>query len=158
MPTIEIVLGDFAPGPLALDHTLVGRPVLRSQRPDGSVETIHLRGQVAGCAEHDEGSISGYLARWMAQGGLSLDAVVADMFRHERLFVVVLADGRKFVARATPEIVAELKTCARPPRRPDAARPSGPGTAAVSAPPVPPRASGLAAWWRARPPQTGAPK
>ncbi|MBT9290055.1 hypothetical protein [Prosthecodimorpha staleyi] len=121
MSAIEIVLGDFAPGVVRIRRSATGRPVLRLTCANGDVEDIALQNAVAGCAEHSEGNVSAYLDRWLRRVGQSLDKLLDQSFRHERVFVVVLHDGRKFVARSSPDVVADLKAMAtvsdRPPRR-----------------------------------------
>jgi hypothetical protein len=146
MSTMEIVVGDFEPGVVRFERTLAGRRYIEVARSDGTIEQVTLRSQIAGCAEHNEGTIGRYLSVWMRRCGLSLSDALYETFRHERLFVVVLVDGRKFVARATPDVMADLKSCARPaPRRPDLARID---LSPEPARPVPSPAGGFfARWW-----------
>lgn len=124
MSAVEIVLGDFAPGVVSLRRLSGGRAILRVKGHDGLSEEIALHQALAGCAEHSEGRVAGYLRHWLALSGSSLDALLADSFRHERLFVVILHDGRKFVARGTVDVMAELKSMVT---SPPSARPQGRG-------------------------------
>jgi hypothetical protein len=113
MSAIEILLGDFRLGIARVRTTPSGRRAVTLTNARGAPEEISLTDQLAGCADHDEGRVSDYLERWMAREGRSLSAALDQSFRHERLFVVVLTDGRKFVARAHIELVAELRALAR---------------------------------------------
>lgn len=129
MSAIEIVLGDFAPGVVRIRRSATGRPILRLTCTNGDVEDIALQNAIAGCAEHSEGNVSAYLDRWLRRVGQNLDKLLDQSFRHERVFVVVLHDGRKFVARSSPDVVADLKALAmsgdRSVRRHDDARSAG---------------------------------
>lgn len=130
MSAIEIVVGDFEPGVARVRYSTAGRPTLRLTSTDGIVEEIALQSEVAGCAEHDEGKVADYLDRWLRRSGRTLDDVVEQSFRHERVFVVVLRDGRKFAARSTADVVADLKAMASRkdrPRRGPTASPGGGG-------------------------------
>lgn len=122
MPAIEIVVGDFEPGVARIRHSTGGRPILRLTSAEGAVEDIALHSEVVGCAEHDEGQVGSYLERWLSRSGHDLDEIIAHSFRHERLFVVVLRDGRKFVARSNADVVAELKALAARVDRPRRSR------------------------------------
>lgn len=133
MSAIEIVVGDFEPGVARVRYSTAGRPTLRLTSTDGIVEEIALQLEVAGCAEHDEGKVADYLDRWLRRSGRSLDDVVQQSFRHERIFVVVLRDGRKFAARSTADVVAELKAMASRKDRPRRGPTTAPGGGGLKA-------------------------
>lgn len=119
MSAIEIVLGDFESGVVRLHGDDSGRLFVVLTGLDGASETVSLHIEIAGCALHDEGSVAPYLDRWLRAAGTTLDTVLAESFPHERVCVVVLKGGRKFVARAHPDVVAKLKACTA---RPEATR------------------------------------
>lgn len=120
MAVFELVSGDFERDTLRLRYSEAGRAFLRLTSIDGVVEDVFLERDVVGVAEAGEGRVGEYLARWAERDGFSTtDGSSASSARRsdgrgERLFVLLLRDGRKFVARATLESIAEIKAASLP--------------------------------------------
>ena len=123
MAVFELVSGDFERGTIRLRYSEAGRAHLRLTSVDGVAEEVFLDRHIAGVAESGEGRVGEYLARWAERDGFAGHAPRADTTRDEarraeargeRLFVVLLRDGRKFVARGTADVVAELKSASLP--------------------------------------------
>lgn len=123
MALFEILSGDFEREPVRLRWSDAGRAFMRLTSVDGVVEDVFLATDVAGAAEAGEGRVGEYLARWAERDGFSThhgDARTSEGARSadgraDRLFVVLLRDGRKLVARGTRDTIAEIKAAALPP-------------------------------------------
>ena len=123
MASFEILSGDFERETVRLRWSDAGRGYMRLTSVDGVVEDVFLATDVAGAAEAGEGRVGEYLARWAERDGFSthhqpLDGAAglrSSDGRKDRLFVVLLRDGRKLVARGAPETVAEIKAATLPP-------------------------------------------
>jgi hypothetical protein len=144
MALFELISGDFEQESTRLRYSEAGRAFLRLTSVDGMVEDLFVERDVAGVAESGEGRVGEYLARWAERDGFALRELhVAKSGsrstagrgegRGERLFVVLLRDGRKFVARGSADTVAEIKLASLPADRRaklsrlDAARDAGAG-------------------------------
>ena len=125
MALFELISGDFEPENVRLRYSEAGRAFLRLTSNDGVVEDVFLERDVAGVAESGEGRVGEYLARWAERDGFALDegrlprtrttnAPRRGEVRGDRLFVVLLRDGRKFVARGVTEAVQEIKVASLP--------------------------------------------
>jgi len=124
MALCELISGDFERGQIRLRYSEAGRAFLRLTSTDGVVEDLFLETDVAGVAESSEGRVGEYLARWAERDGFTLRDLRVETARGaaprradgrcDRLFVVLLRDGRKFLARSTPECVAEIKAATLP--------------------------------------------
>ncbi len=125
MALFELVSGDFERESVRLRYSEAGRAYLRLTSVDGVVEDIFLENAVAGVAESGEGRVGEYLARWAERDGFTLrdhaheakrsgEANPRNDGRADRLVVVLLRDGRKFVARGTLEAIAEIKAASMP--------------------------------------------
>ena len=123
MALFEILSGDFERESVRLRYSEAGRAFLRLTSLDGVVEEVFLERHIAGVAESGEGRVGEYLARWAERDGfagrdLRLETVKDGARRNDgrgdRLFVVLLRDGRKFVGRGTPEAVSEIKAASLP--------------------------------------------
>jgi hypothetical protein len=126
MAFFELISGDFERESVRLRYSEAGRPYLRLTSLDGVVEDILLQRDVAGVAESGEGRVGEYLARWAERDGFVLrDLKVASSprtgtstrradGRGEAIFVVLLRDGRKFVARGSVEAVSEIRLASLP--------------------------------------------
>ncbi|TBW39738.1 hypothetical protein EYW49_05625 [Siculibacillus lacustris] len=139
MASFEILSGDFEPEVVRVRYSEAGRARLRLTSIDGVVEDIFLATDVVGAAAAGEGRVGEYLAKWAERDGFApFGATSARPDGSDRLFVVLLRDGRKFVARGSGETLAEIKAAALPAaRRADvlSQRPAGglPGPALASA-------------------------
>ena len=123
MALFEVLSGDFERENVRLRYSEAGRAYVRMTSNDGVVEDVFLDRQIAGVAESGEGRVGEYLARWAERDGFSLRESRPESNRAtarrvdgrgDRLFVVLLRDGRKFVARGTPESVSEIKAASLP--------------------------------------------
>ncbi len=125
MALFELISGDFERESVRLRYSEAGRPYLRLTSVDGVVEDIFLQRDVAAVAESGEGRVGEYLARWAERDGFVLrELKVASSRagtpnrrsdgRGEAIFVVLLRDGRKFVARGSPEAVSEIRLASLP--------------------------------------------
>lgn len=127
MATLEILSGDFEPEIVRIRYSDAGRARLRLTSVDGMVEDVFLATDIAGAAAAGEGRVGEYLAKWAERDGFGVDASARHGEAMGRVFVVVLRDGRKFVARGTPELLAEIKAAAlSSARRPVAGAPQVP--------------------------------
>ena len=111
MAVIEVVSGDFQSGAARIRYSDAGRAHLVLTSDDGRREIVWLATDVAAAAEAGEGRIADYLEKLAARDGFDLlpAPAHAEARRQERLFVVLLRDGRKFVARASGETIAEIQ-------------------------------------------------
>ena len=123
MALFELISGDFERENMRLRYSEAGRAFLRLTSVDGVVEDVFLERDVAGVAESGEGRVGEYLARWAERDGfawrdLKVESTGAASRRGEgrgdRLFVVLLRDGRKFVARGHADAVSELRLASLP--------------------------------------------
>lgn len=119
MAVFELVSGDFERADVRLRYSEAGRAYVRLTSVDGVVEDIFLERDIAGVAESGEGRVGEYLSRWAERDGFSVrdrgsnPGAEADG-RDGRLFVVLLRDGRKFVARGSLDCVVEIKAASVP--------------------------------------------
>ena len=150
MALFEIVCGDFERARMRVRYSEAGRAHLRLTSPDGIVEDVFLDRQIAGVAESGEGRVGEYLARWAERDGFADRVVRAESRRDaaggegrcERLFVVLLRDGRKFVACGSAESIREIKAASLSEKRRTevpARTPARPARAGTPARLVPPR-------------------
>jgi hypothetical protein len=110
MASFEIVSGDFEPENVRIRYSEAGRARIRLTSVDGVVEDVFLATDVVGAAAAGEGRVGEYLAKWSERDGFAAGSRHGEA--SDRLFVVLLRDGRKFVARGTPETLAEIKAAA----------------------------------------------
>jgi hypothetical protein len=137
MASFEIVSGDFEPEVVRIRYSEAGRARIRLTSVDGVVEDVFLATDVVGAADAREGRVGEYLARWAERdGGASLLGSARRGETSARVFAVVLRDGRKFVARGTPETLAEIKEAALGTSR------RTPQPVATKRPEVPPEVAG----------------
>ncbi|MDK9696486.1 MAG: hypothetical protein OEL76_08845 [Siculibacillus sp.] len=123
MALLELISGDFERESLRLRYSEAGRAYLRLTSVDGVVEDVFLERDVAAVAESGEGRVGEYLARWAERDGfvlrdLKVESSSAAMRRGdgrgECVFVVLLRDGRKFVARGAAEAASEIRLASLP--------------------------------------------
>ncbi len=131
MALFELISGDFEPEQVRLRYSEAGRPYLRLMSIDGVSEDVFLERAVAAVAESGEGRVGEYLARWAERDGFTLHQLRSESVRAtdrarrgdgrgggdsraERIFVVLLRDGRKFVARGPADVVQEIRLAAVP--------------------------------------------
>ena len=100
MATIEILSGDFERETTRIRWSEAGRAHLRLTSIDGTVEDLFLENEVVGAAEAGGDLHGGPHSRG---GG-----------RSERLFVVLLRGGRKFVARGDFDAFVQFECAALP--------------------------------------------
>lgn len=100
MATIEILSGDFLRETTRIRWSEAGRPYLRLASNDGPLEDLFLENEVVGAAEVG-GAIRG--RRGESPGP-----------REDRLFVVLLRGGRKFVARGDFDSFVQFECAALP--------------------------------------------
>lgn len=143
MALFEILSGDFERESVRLRYSEAGRARFRLTSLDGVVEEVFLDRHIAGVAESGEGRVGEYLARWAERDGFASRDLCVEKGRDgarraegkgDRLFVVLLRDGRKFVARGSADAVSEIKAASLPADRRaklsrlDAARSAGAGS------------------------------
>lgn len=122
MAVFALVSGDFERADVRLRYSEAGRAYVRLTSVDGVVEDVFLERDIAGVAESGEGRVGEYLSRWAERDGFAMRDQRADAGgeatgrdgRGDRLFVVLLRDGRKFVARGSLECVVEIKAASVP--------------------------------------------
>lgn len=115
MASFEILSGDFEREIIRIRYSDAGRAFVRLTGDDGVAEDLFLAREVVGAATAGEGRVAELLARWAEREPFARDLVDLGRpggERGEGLFVVLLRDGRKFVARGTPDTVAEIKSAA----------------------------------------------
>lgn len=121
MSVIEVVSGDFQRGAARIRYSDAGRAFLRLTSKDGRQDDVWLATDISAAAEAGEGNIDAYLKRLADRDGFSFlpagGSGDAAGRRADRLFVVLLRDGRKFVARGAVEAVDEIRTAALSPER-----------------------------------------
>ena len=100
MATIEILSGDFERETTRIRWSEAGRAHLRLKSIDGTVEDLFLENEVVGAAEAGAESRSA--------------SVPHGAGRAERLFVVLLRGGRKFVARGDYDAFVQFECAALP--------------------------------------------
>ncbi|WP_407051695.1 hypothetical protein [Methyloraptor flagellatus] len=98
--SIEVSVGEFEPEVVRIRYSAAGRPYLRLTSTDGLVEDLFLERDLKLVAEVPDPRLGETMNRWLVSG---------DATGRERHFVVVLRDGRKFGARASRDIAAELR-------------------------------------------------
>jgi hypothetical protein len=131
MALFELISGDFEPEQVRLRYSEAGRAYVRLMSIDGVSEDVFLERAVAAVAESGEGRVGEYLARWAERDGFTLHHLRAESVRAtdrarrgdgrgggdgrgERIFVVLLRDGRKFVARGPADVVQEIRLASMP--------------------------------------------
>lgn len=123
MALFEILSGDFERESVRLRYSEAGRARFRLTSLDGVVEEVFLDRHIAGVAESGEGRVGEYLARWAERDGFASRDLCVETGRDgarrtegkgDRLFVVLLRDGRKFVARGSADAVSEIKAASLP--------------------------------------------
>ena len=125
MALFALISGDFERESVRLRYSDAGRPYLRLTSVDGVVEDVFLERDVAAVAESGEGRVGEYLARWAERDGFVLRELKVETSRSgdganradgrgDRIFVVLLRDGRKFVARGNAEAVSEIRLASLP--------------------------------------------
>lgn len=120
MATIEILSGDFRRETTRVRYSEAGRAYLRLTSVDGRGEDLFLESEVVGAAEAGEGRVGDYLRRWAERDGFLADVDDESSPAHAKarhVFVVLLRDGRKFVASGTFEALALMKTASMPPEQ-----------------------------------------
>lgn len=121
MAVIEVVSGDFQSGSTRIRYSDAGRAHVTLVSKDGRRDDVWLATDVVAAAEAGEGRIDDYLRLLAERDGFTYFAapVTTDLAarRRERLFVVLLRDGRKFVARASGDAISEIRTAALSPER-----------------------------------------
>lgn len=118
MAVIEVLAGDFACGGVRIRYSDAGRAYLGLTSKDGRREDVFLATDVTAAAQAGEGSIDDLLQRLAERDGFDLrqqqSGFAPSSRRGDRLFVVLLRDGRKFVARGTTEAFALIRSAALP--------------------------------------------
>lgn len=125
MALFELISGDFEHEKVRLRYSEAGRAHLRLMSIDGVAEDVFLDRAVAAVAESGEGRVGEYLARWAERDGFTLHDLRTETLRttdrarrgdgrDERIFVVLLRDGRKFVARGPADVVQEIRLASMP--------------------------------------------
>jgi hypothetical protein len=115
MASFEILSGDFEPEIVRIRYSEAGRARLRLTSVDGMVEDVYLATDVAAaeagdvrlCDRAGEGGRRARSARPAVIG--DREAAAAD-----RMFAVVLRDGRRFVARGSADTLAEIRAATEP--------------------------------------------
>lgn len=119
MSAIEVTVGEFEPAVVRIRYSAAGRPFLRLTSTDGLVEELYLEIDLKHVAVAADPRLGEEMNRWL----LGRDAEAAMPAARDRdeggrrgpsarehRFVMVLRDGRKIGARATRDIVAELRS------------------------------------------------
>ncbi len=114
MAVIEVLSGDFRSATTRIRYSDAGRAYLGLTSTDDRAEAIFLETDVASVAEAGEGRIGDLLHRLAARDGLDLDSPHRP---GTSLFVVLLADGRKLVARAPAAVIDQFRVATLPPER-----------------------------------------
>ena len=113
MATIEILSGDFRRETTRIRYSEAGRAYLRLTSVDGRAEDLFLESEVVGAAAAGDGKVGDYLRRWAERDGFTPGDAAAEA-RDRHVFVVLLRDGRKFVASGSFEALALVKTASLP--------------------------------------------
>lgn len=120
MAVIEVLAGDFSRGGVRIRYSDAGRAYLGLTSKDGRREDVFLATDITAAAQTGEGRIEDLLHRLAERDGFDLaspDDSATMPRRGDHVFVVLLRDGRKFVARSTAEAYALIRSAAMPLKR-----------------------------------------
>jgi hypothetical protein len=113
MAAVRILAGDFIADEVRIRYSRAGRAFLRVASVDGIIEDLYLKTNIIDVIEPDAGHVSTVILRQLAEAGLGEHPVLRRNGREERLFLVLLKDGRRLVARASTAMISELRDLAR---------------------------------------------
>jgi len=121
MALIEVLGGDFARGGVRIRYSDAGRAYLGLTSKDGRREDVFLASDISAAARAGEGRIDDLLSKLAERDGFALtlppDDCAPTHRRGDLVFVVLLRDGRKCVARGTFEAFTLIRSAALPPER-----------------------------------------